>query len=239
MKFLRATAAIALAAVMILACATMGRHVEVDPDATFAAHQEHNGLAVDRFERGRSGRLAPAGWLRLPGAPTFVLDVEGERVAAVWLAGSEAVVRRTVSEASPLVGDVTPTWDDGAVRLTLRPSGAPAFRTDVFGRKSSGSGFTSLTRVAQTVLDVRGTWEATVRDASGVAAGWMRVRISPYQPAPRIFDAVLPAGLPPELATAAAASLSAEVDWIEDHALNVYRGSGGGGPLERSVPTSR
>src|SRR5262245_36020267 len=61
------------AAVLAIFLATTGcpvvRHpVEVDPAATFAAHQEHAELAVDRLERGRVGRLVPASWLRRPGA---------------------------------------------------------------------------------------------------------------------------------------------------------------------------
>jgi hypothetical protein len=236
---LRTTIAVVLAALMTIGCVTLHRPVEVDPDATFAAHQEHAGLAIDRFERGRSGRLGPAAVLRLPGTPTFVLEVEGEKVAFVWLAGSEAVVRRTPADTSPLVGTVTPGWDENAIRLTLRPADGTALKTDVFAHKSSGAGPEALARTAQTVLDVRGTWEASVRDSKGAAVGWMRVRIGPYLPAPRIFEAMLPSGLPPELVTAAAAALGAEIDWIEDHAQNVYRGSGGSGPLERSVPMSR
>ena len=63
----------------------------------------------------------------------------------------------------------------------------------------------------------------------------LRVRISPYQTAPRIYEAALPTTIPPPLAAATAAALDAEVDWIESHATNVYRGTGDG-PLERSVP---
>jgi hypothetical protein len=220
--------AVLLAVLLTFGCVTLRRPVEVDPEATFAAHQEHASLAIDRFDRGRSGRLGPAAVLRLPGKPTFVLEVEGEKIAFVWLAGSEATVRRTPADTSPLVGTVTPGWDENAIRLTLKPSEGPAF-----------AGLAALARTAQTVLDVRGTWEASVRDSKGAAVGWMRVRIGPYLPAPRIFEAMLPSSLPPELAAATAAALSAEIDWIEDHAQNVYRGSGGTGPLERSVPMSR
>jgi hypothetical protein len=225
-----------LIAVVVAGCAVMHRPVEVDPDATFAAHQEHAALVVDRLERGRAGMLAPPGFLRLFGAPEYVLQVDGERVAAVWVAGSQAVVRQKPSVSSRLIGDVTPSWEDGAIRLALAPAGAPAFRTDPFARTSGGGGPPVLTRVAQTVIDVRGTYQATVRDAGGAAKGWMRARIGPYLPAPRIFEAALPPDVPPELVAGAAVALNAEIDWIEDHALNVYRGTGSDS-LERSVPT--
>jgi len=61
------------------------------------------------------------------------------------------------------------------------------------------------------------------------------VRIGPYQPAPRIYDGVLPSDFPAGLAVAAAVAVGSEVDWIEAHAIDVYRGVGGG-PLEQSVP---
>jgi hypothetical protein len=109
----------------------------------------------------------------------------------------------------------------------------------VFAHQGAGGALPALSRTAQTVLDVRGTWQASVRDSNGAAVGWMRARIGPYLPAPRIFEARLPQALPPELATGAAAALDAEIDWIEDHALNVYRGGGDTGPLERSVPMSK
>lgn len=238
MTFLRATAAVALATLIPLGCATLRLSVEIDPQATFGAHQEHASLVVDRFDRGRSGVLRAASWLRLPGAPTFVLDVGGESVAGVWLSGSQATVRREKSKSAEVIGEVTPSWENGAIRLGPQPAGGPAFRTDVFTRKGTGGGPGVLARIAETILDVRGTYEATVRDANSVAVGWMRVRIGPYQPSPRIYEATLPAAVPPELTTAAAAALDAEIDWIEDHALNVYRGTGGG-PLERSIPTTR
>ncbi len=235
----RADVLLLLAGTLAAGCAAIQRPVEVDPAATFAAHQEHVVLVVDRFERGRAGRLGPASWLRRPGAPAFVLDVGGDKVAAMWVAGSQVVVRRTASEASALVGDVTPSWQDGAIRLALGPAGAPAFRTDLFARKGAGGGPPALSRVSETVLDVRGTYEATVRDASGASKGWFRVRIGPYLPAPRIYEAALAPELPPELAAGAAAALNAEIDWIEGHALNVYRSTGEDGSLERSLPVER
>ena len=224
--------------VLAAACALSPPHIPVEPDATFAAHQEHRGLVIDRMAGGRTGMVRPPSWLRLPGGPTFVLDAEGERIAALWLSGERVVVRRTSSDTSPVVAEITPSWEDGAIRLTLQAAGGPPFRTDVFARAGPGIGPDRLTRIAQTVLDVRGKYETTVRDAGGVRVGSLRVRIGPYLPSPRIFDGVLPESLSPELAVAAAAALDAEIDWIEDHVLNVYRGAGSA-PLERSIPPMR
>lgn len=227
-------------ATLACACAMLHRPVPVDPEATFAAHKEHAGLAIDRLARGRSGELRPAAWLRRPGAPTFVLVADGQRIAALWPTLDRVVVRGTTSPDAPLVGEVASSWDDGAIRLALHPAGGPAFRSDPFAREGGGTGSATLTRAAQTVIDVRGTYRATLRDSSGAAVGWLRTRISPYQEASRIFDGVLPAAIQPELAVAAAAALNGEIDWIEDHALNVYRSGGGsGGPLERSIPGPR
>ena len=88
------------------------------------------------------------------------------------------------------------------------------------------------------MIDVRGTYQAALRDAKGAPVGWLRVRVGPYLPAPRIFEGVVPAAVDPALSAAAAVALDAEIDWIEAHALDVYRGDGGGG-LERSVPLRR
>jgi hypothetical protein len=215
---------------------SLRQSVSVDPAATFAAHKEHGGLGIDRLAPGRTGRLRAAGWVRLPGSPSLALESEGHTLADFWLSGDAVVTRRGPSETAPLVGTVTPSWEDGAVRLTIQPADGAAFRTDPFLRQETGGGTDRLTRVAETVIDVRGSYEAQLRDAGGRALGWLRVRIGPYLPAPRIYEAVTPPPLPPELAVAAAAALDAEVDWIEDHALNVYRGTNGG-PLERSIPS--
>ncbi len=228
---------IAVAAV-VASCTLLHQQVDVDPQATFAAHVEHDSLAVDRLAPGRTGRLRPPSWLRLPGAPTYVLDAEGETLAAFWLAGSDVTVRQNSSESSPVLGRVRPSWEDGAIRLTLEAPGSEALRTDRFARQRAGTGPPTLTRAAESVIDVRGIYEAPVRDAKGSSVGWLRVRLGPYQAAPRIYQASLPSGTAPTLAAATAAALNAEVDWIENHTLDVYRGTGGG-PLEQSVPVQR
>src|SRR6184192_3118588 len=213
-----------LALVAAVGCALHPPHVPVDPDVTFAAHDEHGRMVVDRLP-GDGAAVA-----------TFVLRRDGETISALWLgAPGEVEVRASPSRSAPLLGTVDASRDDGAIRLSLRPAGGAALRTDVLERTSPGGGPAVLTRTAQTVLDVRGTYRAEVRDAAGKPAGWLRVRIGPYQPAPRIYDGVLPSGFPPGLAVAAAIAVGSEVDWIEAHAIDVYRGVGGG-PLEQSIP---
>src|SRR5262245_52217632 len=138
--------------------------VTVDPAATFAAHREHGGLAVDRLEHGRSARLEQPSWFRRRGEPSFVLDSEGQTLAALWLAGSDVTVRSAAAETAPAIGRVRPDWVEGAIRFSLEPHDGDPYRTDILRRERPGLGPLELTRADQTVLDVRGVYEATVRD---------------------------------------------------------------------------
>jgi len=210
--------------------------VTIDPSANFGAHVVHGGLDVDRFPGGGAGQVAPPSWFRRPGAPALVVESDGKRLGALWVSADRVVVRPGLSETPPLVGDVTKSWDDGAVRLALRSSDGPALRSDALRRTQSTGGPDVLSRNAQTVIDVRGSYEAPVREANGTAVGWVRVRIGPYQPAARIYEASLPATVSPALAAAVAVALDGEIDWIEAQSLNVYKGTDRTGPLQESVP---
>src|SRR5262245_20782926 len=212
--------------------------VKRDPAATFGAHRVSKGLDIDRLERGRTATLRPVSWLRLSCEPTYALTAEGQRIAAFWMHGIRVVVRREASEGSPPIGRIDPSWDENAIRLAIRPAEGPSFQTDPFIRQQTGGGPDRLSRIAQTVLDVRGSYEAVLRDEKGAAVGNLHVRITPYQEAARVYEFVLPPAIPPALAVAAAASLDAEIDWIEDHAVNVYRGSGAG-HLGESIPIGK
>ena len=223
----------------LASCAAIYRPtVQIEAAATFGAHRVSKGLDVDRLERGRTATLRPASWLRLGGGPTYALTAEGQRIAAFWLDGSQVIVRQEASRGSPPIGRIDPSWDTNAIRLAIRPADGPSFQTDPFIRQQTGGGPDRLSRIAQTVLDVRGKYEAVLRDEKGAAIGNLRVRITPYQEAARVYEFVLPPAIPPALAVAAAASLDAEIDWIEDHAVNVYRG-GGTGQLEQSIPIGK
>ena len=134
-------------------------------------------------------------------------------------------------------GSVEPSWEDNAIRLTLR-SGDVVYRSDLFARTVVGGGPPQLSRTAQTVLEVRGTYRAALRDAKGAEKGWLRVKITSYSQAARIYDGVVPPELGPGVAAAVAVALDSEIDWIESHAIDVYRGAEGG-PLRESVPLGR
>jgi hypothetical protein len=210
--------------------------VSIDPGVNFAAHVEHEGIAFDRLPGGGTAVARPPGWFRLGGAPTFVLEQESRRIADLWLTAPATVEVRT---ASASVSDaVAPGWDDNAIRLTLRRPGEAALQTDVFSRTEPGGGPSTLSRIATQTLDVRGTYRAAVRDAKGAETGWLRVRISPYGESSRIFDGVLPPTVSSGLAAAVAVALDSEIDWIEGHAINSYRGADGE-PLRQSVPFGR
>ena len=213
-------------------CSASRLQVPVDSEVTFAAHEERHRLVIDRMQGGRPATLEPPGRIRWPGAPTFVLQADGKRVGSLQVTAPGSV---EVRDGSVPGARVEPSWKDGAVRFALRTAGGPSLSTDVFSRVGAGLGPSVLSRRAQTILDVRGTYRADVRDATGHPVGWLRVRISPYQAAPRIYDGVLPGDVDLGLAAATGAALGSELDWIEAHVLDVYRGNAGG-PLEQSIP---
>lgn len=229
----------ALGALAFAGCATLPslhREVTPDPDATFTAHIEHKTLVLDRLPGGGRGTVVPPGWFRGPGQADRILQRDGATRAAFWLvAPSQVEIHETTTRSSPALGEVVPSWDDGAIRLTLRTPEGEAFTTDRLERVSAGTNVSVLSRNAQSNLDTRGTFRAAVRDAKGGGAGWLRVRVSPYAEAPRIFDGDVPKSVSPALAAASALALDAEVDWIDEHATDAYRGSRGGG-LQQSVP---
>ncbi len=236
MPRLAATFAVCLG---VVSCTAIQRPVvQIDAASTFGAHRVSKGLDVDRLERGRIAKLRPASWIRLGDAPTYALTAEGHTIAALWLDGSRVTARRAAAKNALLVGRIEPSWETNAIRLAIRTADGASFQTDPLLRQETGGGPDRLSRIAQTVLDVRGKFEAVVRDEKGIAVGNVRVRVTPYQAAARVYEGVLPPAVPPELAVAAAAALDAEIDWIEDHAVNVYRG-GGTGPLDQSIPIGK
>ena len=220
---------------LAVACGCGVRAVPLDSDATFAMHQESRTFVVDRPRSGPPAVVTAAEWLRTPGDPAWALRQNGEPRAAFWLDGNAGTTARAGLLASdrPL-GAVRPTWDDNAIRLHLEPPDGPPIASDVFARTESSGGSPVLTRDAQTILDVRGRYLAALRDATGAEVGWLRLRIGPYEPAPRIYEAKLPAGVSEGLAVAAVLSLASEIDWIEGNTQNVYQKDRG--PLIQSVP---
>lgn len=215
-----------LGVLSILGCGVPFEPLPADPDVTFAAHQVHGGLMVDDMRGGDATVVAPAHWVRLPGQAAFVVAGGPARGEGIWLTRpGGALVRESVDPRATLVGRIEPSWDDNAIRLTIEPSGNPSIRTDLFRREDVGGGVSVLSRLAQLSIDVPGTYRATLHAADGSPVGWFRVRLGLHQASPAMFDAVFPVGLDEGLAAACAVALGSEVDWIEDHTIDVYRGS--------------
>jgi hypothetical protein len=216
---------VVLAAALVAAsgCAA-ARSRPVPPDATFAARQTRDGLAIDRMTDGGSAVVVPPGWLHLPGEPTFVLrDRTGER-AALWVAEpGRVVVRRGRTEDAPLLGRVVPSWEDGAIRLRIEPAHGPVVLTDVFARTDGGASPTALSRLARSSAAVRGTYRATLRREDGTPVGWLEVRVGVRQSTFATYDGALPPTIDEPLAAATAVALGSELDWIDAHVRGVSR----------------
>lgn len=228
-----------LALVTLLGC-VLNQPVPIEHGVNLAAHAaEHNRIVLDRLPDGRAGMIEAASWFNLGrSSPTYLVNADHETIAALWLTAPATVqVRAERSPGAPVVGGVEPSWEDNTIRLALRSATDGVFQSDVFQRTMIGGGPSALTRSAQTILDVRGTYRAALHDAKGTEAGWLRVRITPYGDAFRVYDGVLPAGVGPGLAAAAVVALNSEIDWIENHTVDVYRGADG--PLRESMPMGR
>jgi hypothetical protein len=211
---------------LVGACAPTAVPLPADPGVTFAAHRIHGGLMIDEMRGGEPTVIGPPSWLRLSGEATYVVPGGSDRGEGLWVVSpGHAVVRRTLATDSPLVGAVDPSWDDNAIRLALEPAGHPPLTTDVFARADVAGGMSVLGRTAQLSIDVPGTYRATLRDPSGKPVGWIQVAIGLHQPAPEMYEAVLPPDVDEGLAAASAAALESEIDWIEDHAYDVYGGT--------------
>jgi hypothetical protein len=211
------------------------RTISLESDSTFAMHQENRVFVVDRSPSGTKSVVSAAEWVRLPGDPAWALSGNARTLAAYWIDGNAGTTARAGRLASdePL-GTVSPSWDDQAIRLHIDPPDGVAVKSDVFARTDGGGGPLALGRTTRTILDLRGRYQAALRDASGAEVGWLRLRIGPYESAARICEATLPAGLDDRLGVAAVLSLAQEIDWIEAHALNVYENDKG--PLIQSIP---
>ncbi len=218
----------ALSIIVLSASACSIRHaVPVDPGATFAAHQVHGRVVIDRLKPAPYAELVPPRLVHHPGDPTFVLRSERQTLAALWLRGPAHVeVRQGGATAARLIGEVDADWDEGAIRLTLRPNDGAPLRAGPFQREGAGTGPAALNRTVETTLDIAGTYRAPLRDPSGSSTGWFRIRVPrDGDEPPLMYEALLPPSLDDSLAAAAAVVLGTEVDWIQRHALDLHRGT--------------
>lgn len=227
MSAARGLGALALALGLLTGCTPTLHAIPVDPNVDFAMHLQRRGeLVVDEMQGTSPAMLVPAGWQSLTGGPRFLLQAHGKTIAALWFPESNRmIVRESADPQSPVIGEINAGWEKGAIHLTLTPANGAAVQTGEFDRIDGRIATTALSSQAQTVLDLRGTYRAELRDSKGASVGWLRVQISPYQAATRIYDGVLPASLDGPLSAAAVALLDSDVDYIEDHALNVYMGN--------------
>src|SRR6266849_6812437 len=162
---------------------------ELSSGATFAAHQVHNGFRIDRLQGGGTGVVESARWITWPGSPQFRVRAEDVPLGDLWLIAPAHVEVRERSVPGT-VGDVEPAWDDGAIRLTLRPASGAPLRSGLFKRIGG------------------------ILDANNRRVGWWEVHIAePFEP--RLFEGVVP-GVSPAMEAGVTLALNSEIDWIED-----------------------
>ena len=223
----------AAALVVCAACMTRGPVVPPTPDkeasalsplATFAAHQVHAGFVLDRIQGNATGVVEPAHVIDWNGIPEFRVRTLTGNAGHLWLTAPASVTLRETGV--PGAGAVAPAWDNGAVRFTLHPATGAPLRFGPFERIGGGGGYSVLSRNARTLLDVQGTYRATIFDAHDQPVGWWEVEVvEPFRP--RVFAGVMP-GTSPASEAGLMLALSSEIDWIENHALDVWRGTSGG-----------
>src|SRR5258706_16469336 len=89
--------------------------VPIESGVTFAAHAEHGKIVLDRLPEGGRGEVAPAGFIRWVGAPTFVVKRENQPVADIWTTAPATVDVKPPNAPDGTVGSgVDPTWEDNA-----------------------------------------------------------------------------------------------------------------------------
>jgi len=177
------------------------RLATTDPEPTFTAHAIHGGVAIDHMTGGEPTVLEPTGWVHWPGDPTLVMR-GGRHPLGLWLVETgHVVVRDGTTEDSPVIARVEPSWDNNAIRLTLRPADGPPIQSDVFERVGVGAAYSMLTRLANSSTEVPGTYQAAMRTSDGAEVGWLRVTVG-GRPGSILWQGDLPASIDEVLAAA-------------------------------------
>jgi hypothetical protein len=118
---------------------------------------------------------------------------------------------------------VTPSWTPEGIRLAIASS-AGTLHTGQFVRIDGRPGMPTLARTGQTNLDIRGRFRADVLDDRSTPRGWFTVYV-PGPDTPRMFIGDL-TGMPLAIGPAMALAMVSELDWIDEHSIDVYRGTG-------------
>jgi hypothetical protein len=207
-------------------CVADTQPVPVDPGLTFAAHEVHAGLVIDRTTHGGTGIATPAAGLHFFEA-ALVLRTDGtsDRELRITGPGRVVVERRTPEPGPAELGLVEPSWVNNAIRLTLRPADGPPVQSGRFHRVDQDAGLSVLTRNDQDRIDLEGAYRATLRAPDGRDVGWLSLVVGKSQPGHVMYEGVLPPEIDDGMATAAAEALGSEIAYIESTSRGVSRKS--------------
>src|SRR2546428_12894509 len=106
---------------------------ELDPGATFAAHQVHNGFFIDRLRGGGTGIVEPARWISWPGSPQFRVRTEAATLGDLWL-GAPARVEVRQSAPPRTAGNGARDRGHGPLRRDLCAPARGRLRSGRFAR---------------------------------------------------------------------------------------------------------
>lgn len=210
-------------ALLASSCMTAAAPVRVDPALTFAAHETHAGLVIDRAPDGRTGLAEPQGGFHLE--PVYVLrtgDGHDEQLRVMG-PGRVVVERRAAASEASQVGLVEPTWENNAIRLTIRPADGPPIQSGLFRRTDQGAGTSVLSRLDQDRIDLEGAYQATLRAPDGTSVGSFGLIVGKGQPGHVMYEGILPRDIDGGLAAATAAALGSEIAFIEAQTRGVSR----------------
>lgn len=209
---------------MSVGCVADARPVPVDPELTFAAHEVHAGLVIDRTSHGGTGIATPVAGLHFF-EPAFVLRTDGTNDRELRITGPGRVVveQRAPERGSTELGRIEPSWDNNAIRLTFRPADGAPIQSGRFHRVDHGAGLSVLTRADQDRIDLEGAYRAWLRTPDGRDVGWLSLVVGEAQPGHVMYEGVLPPNIDDGMAAAAAEALGSEIAFIENTSHGVSR----------------